>query len=431
MVPKVPLLLFLTASNFGIAYLTGILVARALGVEDFDEYAVAVAAVTMLSTLAEFGTGKYAMRVLPAYVETEDWGHAHGYRRFAHGTILLLSLLLAAVFVLPDLATGGFRSLSASSVAVLFLPAMALVGYGAEVVQANQATVRAAVVSRFVVPGVTLIALVVWDTAGGELSATRAIMLFGAGWVAGLLVVQVFLRRTTPGEVASAQPVMQTKEWIGQVLPFLAFALLVVALAKAGIVVLKMVAEDEEVSVFSAALETGSFLYLIAKSTDKMFLPQLSVLLERGDIQAVERERRRRLRWVGAVSVIFLGAVVFFGREILGLFGPGFEEGHTALVVISAATAVWTLFSLAPSYLKYVDRKRFVVVSTGVAVIANLVLTWVLGARYGSVGAAFAYGVPIVALYGIFTLTANRHLRQLPGATGRSLEQEDEEEFPF
>jgi len=156
MLPKVPLLLFLTASNFGIAYLTGILVARALGVQDFDEYAVAVAAVTMLSTLAEFGTGKYAMRVLPAYVEAEDWGHAHGYRRFAHGTILLLSLLLAAVFVLPDLETGGFRSLSASSVAVLFLPAMALVGYGAEVVQANHATVRAAVVSRFVVPGVTL-----------------------------------------------------------------------------------------------------------------------------------------------------------------------------------------------------------------------------------------------------------------------------------
>lgn len=116
----------------------------------------------------EFGTGKYAMRVLPMYAEGGEWGLARGYRRFAKTTILLVSGLLAALVLVPDLIEGESWSLTAMGVAVLFLPVMALVGYGAEVVQANHATVRAAVVSRLVVPGATLVGLLVWRSAVGS-----------------------------------------------------------------------------------------------------------------------------------------------------------------------------------------------------------------------------------------------------------------------
>jgi len=80
-------------------YALGIVVARALGVEQFDEFAVAVAAMTMLSTLTEFGTEKYAMRVLPAYAHAGQWELARGYCRFASGLILLYGLIEKAFMV--------------------------------------------------------------------------------------------------------------------------------------------------------------------------------------------------------------------------------------------------------------------------------------------------------------------------------------------
>lgn len=430
--PRVLVLLLITATNFGLAYATGIVVARALGVQDFDEFAVAVAAVTMLSTLAEFGTGKYGMKVLPAYAHAGRWGLARGYRRFANRTILTLCIVLGLAFLVPGLLEGD--GLTAGTLAVLFLPAMALVGYGAEIVQANRATLRAAVVSRLVVPGTTLLAVVLWRLVVGDLDARTAVGLFGLGWVVGWILVRVFLRQTTPAPYYEAEPRLKTREWLLQVVPFLVFALLVVALAKAGVVVLKRVAPDEEVSVFSAALETGMFLYLIAKSTDKMFLPELSVALEERDVAKMRRERRKRFAWVGAVAGAFLLATILFGKQILGLFGPGFEKGHAALVIVSAGTAVWTLFSLAPSYLKYVDRKRFVVRCTGVAVLANVLLTWWLGSRHGSVGAAIAFAVPVAGLYLTLAAVTSHHLRRLSPATptgDRSLAAEDAEEAPF
>ena len=132
--------------------------------------------------------------------------------------------------------------------------------------------------------------------------------------------------------------------------------------------------------------------------------------------------------------MLFVLAVGLFGREVLSLFGPEFVEGHASLVIVSIATATWTLFSLAPSYLKYAGRQRFVVRCTALAVAANLALTWLLGERHGHVGAAIAFGVPIAGLYGVFAFAAGRELAALLASTdavGGSLEDEAESDVPF
>jgi hypothetical protein len=46
------------------------------------------------------------------------------------------------------------------------------------------------------------------------------------------------------------------------------------------------------------------------------------------------------------------------------------------LCIVAAATAVWTMASLAPAYLKYVGRQRFVVVGTSLAVLAHVAITF-------------------------------------------------------
>ena len=59
-------------------------------------------------------------------------------------------------------------------------------------------------------------------------------------------------------------------------------------------------------------------------------------------------------------------------------------------------------------------------------------LTWILGGEHGALGAALAYGVPVAALYLTFMVVAMGHLRALMASTeavGRSLTEEDDEEF--
>lgn len=70
-------------------------------------------------------------------------------------------------------------------------------------------------------------------------------------------------------------------------------------------------------------------------------------------------------------------------------FLPGFSDGYAALVIVTLGSAVSTLFSLAPSYLKYVSRGRYVVGMTASCVATMILLTWQLGAVYEDVGATF------------------------------------------
>ena len=408
----VALLLF-SVGSFALSYATAIVFARTMGANGYDDYAVAVSAAAILSTLAEMSTGKYALRIMPAYAERRGWSLASGYLRFSVRLILLMSILVTLLTVLPEfLADGKFGNYALGPL-ILFLPVMAWVGAGSEFVMANRAPIRSAFVTRLLVPGATLVIGVAWVSSHVELTPPRAVLCYGIGWLVGLSAVFWFLRQTTRPEIREAPPAYRTREWLVEVLPFLFFALLITVLAKVGVIILEIVHPQEAmVAVYAAAAETGGFIYLVAKSTDKMFLPDVSLLIERRDVAGMFAGRMRRWAWIGSICVLFLLTVFFFGKDILRLFGEEFVAGYPALCIIAVATSVWTMASIAPSYLTYVGRHRFVVIATALTVMAHIGLCIPLGYYLGATGAAISYAVPVIVMYVTMALMASRHLRK-------------------
>ena len=56
-----------------IAYVLSVVLARRLGVEGYEAYAVASAAFLLMVTEAPQGVDKYTLRFLPALMERRDW----------------------------------------------------------------------------------------------------------------------------------------------------------------------------------------------------------------------------------------------------------------------------------------------------------------------------------------------------------------------
>ncbi|RKY21262.1 MAG: hypothetical protein DRQ55_04980 [Planctomycetota bacterium] len=406
-------LLALTGVNLGLAYATSVMAARALDIRHFDVYAVALAAMALLSTLAELGLGKYAMRVIPVFAVRGAHGLARGYGRFGAGTVLVAGVGLALLVGALEQLQPGEGVFGPVDAALCFLPVMALVGYGAELAQAYDATLRSAIVTRVVVPAVPLAGLLAWQARGVELTPLGAVTWHGVGWVVGLGCLGIFMRQVPPRAVLAAAPEVRSREWMRDALPFLGFALLLVAITRSSVIVMELVSDHEQTSVFAAVLETGSILALVAKGTDKMYLPRLSQLLARGEGEQLLRLRRRRLAWVVPLCVAHMGLMLLLGRPLLQLFGEGFEQGQAALAVVSSGTAVWTVFSLKPSYLKYIGRQGFVLKGALAAVLAGMGLTAWLGPRLGALGGAIGFSVPLTCLYLVFALVATRHARRL------------------
>ena len=425
-------LLLLSILSCALSYSTAIVVARSLGVNGYDDYAVAISAALILATLAEMGTGKYAMRILPQFVENNQWSLAKGYYKFSFRLIFAVSIVLALFMAVSEWLKDDTFGNYALGIVILFLPIMAWVGAGAEFVIAQGAAIRSALVTRMIVPGSALAFVAAGSSMSSNFTAPMAALCFGASWIFGLVAISLILWRTTPSQIISATPELSQKTWVSNAFPFLLVALLLTLLARIGVVILEIVHPDEAVvAVYAAAFDTGAIIYIVAKSTDKLFLPRISLMIERKDVLGLRRTRMHRWLWMGIICAGYLLVIFIFGKRILSMFGDDFIEGYTALCIISVATAISTMASISPSYLGYVQLHAFVLVAIGLSVVAHIILCFPLGYRFGATGAAFSYALPVVTLYLTLMVVANRRLRllaELNTTTPTSVNEEEGDE---
>jgi O-antigen/teichoic acid export membrane protein len=406
-------LLFFSLGSFLLSYATAIVFARAMGVNGYDDYAVAVSSLTILATLAEMGTGKYALRIIPAYRNNKFWSLSKGYFRYSFSLILIISLILVSITKIFGYIENGIFGSYVLGIGILFLPVIAWVGAGSEFIIANMAIIRSALVTRLLVPGITLLLGIFWVQSHNEISSIQGILFYGFGWVIGLFAIIFLLQKTVQTGILKAKAGYYSRDWTTNILPFLFFALLITTLTKVGVIVLEIVRPQEAtVAIYAVAAETGAFIYLIAKSIDKMFLPDVSVLIERKDIDGLRSIQKYRLLWLGPACTLFLLVIFFFGKRILSLFGPEFISGYPALCIIAVSTSVWTMASLTPVFLKYIGKYHLVIVLTTLSVIAHIGLCFLLGYYYGSTGAALSFAIPVILLYISMSVFARYHLRK-------------------
>jgi O-antigen/teichoic acid export membrane protein len=397
-----------------VAYALTIVLARQLGVDGFEAYAVASAGFTLMVMFTPRGIEKYALRLLPALFERGDWGHARGFLRFGLNRTLGTSLILGlGVFLWVQYFTDYPATTKAAfTMSCLSLPTGALVHYYIEVLSANGRDVLATAFFRVIVPATVLILVGLFLYLPIGLNGAIAVGSWGIAWtlVLGAVVIQV--RRSTPSQVWSAKPVETKPEWAREARPFLIFRISLALLAQVGIIALdRLHPSATAVGAYVAAVSTVNMALVIATSTNRFYARRLSILLEQQNYAGVLQLRQERLRWLLPVMVIFLATVSYFGREILGFFRPEFvEEGLLALYLLSVTTAVTVLFSLAPTYLKYMGHNRSMQRIVVGAAAVQVILLALLVPSFAATGAALAYTISMCGMYLAFSLMAHREL---------------------
>ena len=405
----------LSLVSYLLIYTTNMVLARHLPIGGFDDYSVAVAMVAILCTLTTLGLEKYALRCLPVFRERSDVGREHGYWRFSLAAIAVVSLAAAL------LVTGGLESALVTLhaehhltiiVIVSFLPVVACFLFLVETISASGWSTRATTIYRFFVPGTLLALIAAVGASPWELNSLQVAVAYGFAWVLGLVMMLFAARRSVPAEVWRARPIYERSRWIRRSLPFLAHSLLLNLLGNSGVIVLELMYPSQQVvGTYAVAAQTGTFVVLVATSTNRFYLPRLSKLQQRGDAEALRHFHRTRGTLVAIVITAFLAVVLVFGRGLLRLFGSTFEGGYESLCVIAAGASFSTLLAMAPYELQFRGRAGLVIVLSAVAAVANLVLAVLLASYWRDLGAALAYTVSVGILYGACQWFAARAAR--------------------
>ncbi|GMQ80479.1 MAG: hypothetical protein BMS9Abin04_477 [Planctomycetia bacterium] len=394
-------------------YGVGVLLAHLLGAAAYGDYCVAVASVTLAVAVSTVGLEKLALRALPAYVQRQEWSLAHGFWRFGLGVVLSASIVVSFLVIDGEALANVTLSTHAEARVLVFLPAIGLFLLMLEVATAAGAPLWAAFVYRLVLPGILLGTILALARSPWEVTAPRAATCYGCAWIVALGLMYALVRRTMPAPIWSARSRFRSSEWFTGGLPYMVNSLLLTLLAQSSVIVLELVRPlDPEVAIYAAAAQTGSFIVLTATSTNRFYLPRLSVLIERGDTAGIRAQQRQRLVSLGSLCGVFLGICVGFGRAILGLFGAGFDAGYAALCLIAAANTTSTILALKPYYLQFVKYHRQVVGITALVAVVNAGACVPLAYRYGALGAAVAYAVSMIGMHVIFYALATRDLQR-------------------
>jgi O-antigen/teichoic acid export membrane protein len=405
-----------------VAYFLTIVLARQLSVDGFEAYAVASAAFTLMVMYTPRGLEKYALRILPALFQREDWAQARGYLRFGLRRTFATSIVLGLVTFLWVKYFSDYPAATKLAIAVscLSLPAGALVHYYVEVLSANGRDILATAIFRVAVPVTVIILVGVFLYLPIELSGAIAVGSWGMAWLVMLIIIVIMVRRTTMPEVWRAVPTEERSTWTREARPFLVYRISLALLAQIGVIAFDQLHPSAAaVGAYVAAVSTMNMALVLATSTNRFYARRLSILLEQRNFDGVLELRRERLRWLLPVMAIFLATVFIFGREILGFFRPEFViEGLTALKVLAVATVITVLFSMAPTYLKYMGHNRTMRRIVAGAAAIQIILLVILVPQFAATGAAFAYLISMSGMYAVSSLMAHRDLANLKSDGG-------------
>lgn len=421
---QVILIAAIAVAGQAVAYGLAITVARLVGVDGFEAYAVAAAAFLLMVAIATFGLDRFAVRLMPALIDRQDWAQARGFLGFGLRWILSAALSLAVLVGLLAWQAGGMAAevRTALIVSCIAVPPGALAHFGVEVVSAAGRESFATMVVRVAVPAMALVVIgIVWAT-DTELTGPLAIGAWLAAWIASLPVLAVAVWQTLPRPIFAARPATDGRAWVSDAAPFWLHRGAMAVMGQASVLLLEVLQPSGvAVAVFAAVTATTTPPVIAVVATNRAYARRLSIMLARCDVASIDRLQSERLGWALPVSGLYLVGMIIFAPQLLGLFGPAFTEaGVTALRLSATASAFTMVFALAPTFLKFTRKGKAPVFTVAVAAFAQIVLLWLLVPALGVTGAALANGVAVVGMYSAFALLARRDLATLRMMRGSS-----------
>lgn len=405
----------------GLAFLTQLTLARMLGAGGYGIYAIVMGWVTALVYIAMLGQNIALLRFLPAYVASNDLGHAAGLLRYAERNALktALGLLVAAgaiVGLLHGVASGMGR---AFLVALPAVPIIALTTIYATATRAFGGVVSALVPMRVVRELVLLgLVLVVAAVHSASLDPAMALVASVTGAAMALVVARLAMTRLSPAGLHTARHEYDAGIWRRTALPLMVVTAAEVLFDKMGVLVLGMLGAAADAGILALTFSISMLAVLPRTAIDTFFAPTIASLHARGHAVAVQALATRAAAIGFAAAAFVVAALIALAPALLEWFGPEFTRGVVPLRILLLAQLVAAGAGAQLTIMAMTGGERVAARILIIATAASAVLCMMLAYAFGMIGAAVGMAIAIVGWNGVMALDIWRTLRLWPGITG-------------
>lgn len=369
-----------------------VLLARVLPVADYGVVALGLSWLTIVATLACFGTDTVSVRYVAQANARADGATIAAIMRWGNSIVLPLGMFggvvsfLAVWVVFVDYTTVQRLALS---LIILVAPAVALALNRASVLRGLKRVVQAAALEMLLKP--VAILLLVTVVAWLANWSPSVVVVAGAVVFAHLAMAGAGIFATRPlSKGGRSISESHRHEWLAVAKPIALMSVASVAISNIDTVLVGYFVSAESAGVYRASAQLANLVSFGLAASNGIVAPLIADLYGRGK----RAELARVLRFsVALVSVIGLGGVLLmglFGPWALGLFGKAYAPGYSSLLILLGAQAANVLCGPTGLMMTMTGHQGAAARIFGVSASVSVILNVLLIPAYGIVGAALA-----------------------------------------
>lgn len=402
-----------------LAFATQILLTRILGAAQYGSYYFVLAWVMALLIPAKLGLDAALLRFVPAYIARREWGLLKGILRWSSRKAALASLgiagLLAATVTLLDDVEGEFAV--TFYLGSLLLPVLVYVYLRSALLRSLKHVVLALLPEAVIAPVVLGASVILyWSLVKPDLTAAHAMAATLGGLAVSGLVGQFLLTSRIPGELQRHAAELDAGVWLRSTGSMLLISGAHVLLNHTDLIMLGVLGDTYAVGIYAVAAKAAvlvSFPLTIANSSIAPLISQFHSTAEHAQLQrALDHSMKR----VAMASLVAFVGVVFFGRELLAIFGAEFVEGYAALVILATGALVNALSGPCANLLSLTGSEGYVSRVMLLVTVLNVILNLLFIPRWGIEGAAFATAISMVTWNLVMFVAAGKRLGLAPNS---------------
>lgn len=383
-----------------------VLLARLFGQAVFGSYQASLAILEMLTRAGTGGADKGMLRYIAGH-------RARGEPdlvRSALGTGLRLCFIIAgsSALLLIVFATPLAHISREPSMAValrLMAPAALFTGSMWVLVQASLAAkvTRANLIVRGL--GEPLLLLVAGLTAALVGRSLLHLAFAHVAAAAATLVLAIFVvgRVFGRGELTAALRAPWLPGFTAFSLPLGVAELMNAVLQRADILLLTMFVGAPAAAVYAASEFITRIIANARYVFDSVAAPVFSEAIHLNQPERLRQNLVLMTRWVASAAAPIAVTVLVLRRELLSLYGPGFQQGATALAILAVGHLVNSTLGLSGWILVVGGRSRLLLANNVIVAVVNVGMGLLLIPRFGLLGTAVA-ALGSVTLLHIFVL---------------------------
>ena len=374
--------------------------ARSLGPDLFGIFFLGFTIFKVLERISIFGIQNGAIRYVSIY-------NGVGDKKRLKGTILASLAVVAVTSSITIVITVPFAGIISSRIfndirltPVLIIFSFILIFNAATEIMVDSTQglqiMRYKAITRMLFePGLRILLAVTFVIAGWSLLG--AAFAFALSIIAGTVLSFYFLKKIFPDFADRTKTSrIEVRELINFSWPLAFVGFFNIIIFQVNTLMLGYFWSSNEVGIFGATQRTAMVIQVILTSFNTIFSPLIADLYNRRQLKKLESLYKVVTNWIIIVSLPIFILIMFFPKEILGIWGPEYKTGWIGLILIGAAMIINCSVGSVKNIIMMTGRTRVNLINDGTTFTLAIILNILLIPKYGVIGASISFAASVI-----------------------------------